>query len=140
MKSLASKPQVLENCLVLGSRTTLFFEPLTFCWKTPKTLRKICKDLFSHCSSGDRLKNVFEDFFWKTLAPVSLALASSIPVLGLERVCLRKGCPWPRIFCVLGLESCVLDSTSGCSYFNITLLTPKRLKHMASTYCISSPH
>ena len=30
----------------------------------------------------------------------SLALASSVPVLGLERFCPRKGCPWPwpRIF------------------------------------------
>ena len=28
----------------------------------------------------------------------SLALASSIPVLGLERVCPRKECPWPRVF------------------------------------------
>ena len=36
-------------------------------------------------------------FFWRTLAPMSLALAlRSIPVLGHERVCLRKGCPWPR--------------------------------------------
>ena len=32
--ALDSKPQVLENC------------PLKFCWKTPETLRKICKDLF----------------------------------------------------------------------------------------------
>ena len=32
------------------------------------------------------------------LCPWSLALASSIPVLGLERVCPRKDCPWPRIF------------------------------------------
>ena len=34
------------------------------------------------------------------LCPWSLALASSIPVLGLESVCPRKGCPWPwpRIF------------------------------------------
>ena len=52
------------------------------------------------------------------LCPWSLALASSIPVLGLERFCPRKGCPWPwpRIFlCVfgLGLEPYVLDSTSG---------------------------
>ena len=54
---------------------------------------------------------------------LSLALASSIPVLGLEH-----SCPWPReclsserlslalasdFFCVLGLEPCVLDSTSG---------------------------
>ena len=50
---------------------------------------------------GDRLKNFCEDlFFWRALALVSLALASSIPVLGLESVCPRKGCPWPwrRIF------------------------------------------
>ena len=34
------------------------------------------------------------------LCPWSLALASSIPVLGLESVCPRKSCPWPwpRIF------------------------------------------
>ena len=33
LKSLAlvSKPQVLENCPVFGSRTALFFEPLKFC-------------------------------------------------------------------------------------------------------------
>ena len=60
----------------------------------------------------------FEDLFLggRTLAPVSL-------VLGLEHTC-----PWPRevlslerlslalasdFFCVLGLEPCVLDSTSG---------------------------
>ena len=32
----------------------------------------------------------------------SLALASSIPVLGVERVCPRKGCPWPwpRALCL----------------------------------------
>ena len=34
------------------------------------------------------------------LCPWFLAWASSIPVLGLESVCPRKGCPWPwpRIF------------------------------------------
>ena len=80
---------------------------------------------------GDRLKNFCEDlfffleiawkifvktfFFWRALALVSL-------VLGLEH-----SCPWPReclsserlslasdFFCVLGLEPCVLDSTSDC--------------------------
>ena len=45
-KSLASKLQVLENCPVLGSRTTLFFERLKFRWKTPETSRKICEHLF----------------------------------------------------------------------------------------------
>ena len=36
------------------------------------------------------------------LCPWSLALVSSIPFLGLERVCSRKGCswPWPRNFFV----------------------------------------
>ena len=29
------------------------------------------------------------------LCPWFLALASSIPLLSLERVCPRKGCPWP---------------------------------------------
>ena len=72
--------------------------------------------------SGDRLKNFCEDLFFFlestcALCPWSLALASSIPVLGLESVCPRKGCPWPLasdFFCVLGLglEPCVLDSTS----------------------------
>ena len=70
-------------------------------------------------------KKIFEDVFfcWRTLAPVSLVLG-----LGLEH-----SCPWPRevlsserlslalalasdFFCVLGLglglEPCVLDSTS----------------------------
>ena len=43
-----------------------------------------------------------------------LALASSIPVLGLESVCSRKGCPWPwpRIFFVsLALASSLMSST-----------------------------
>ena len=48
------------------------------------------------------------------LCPWSLALASSIPVLGLERFCPRKGCPWPwpRIFFVsLALASSIVSST-----------------------------
>ena len=48
------------------------------------------------------------------LCPWSLALASSIPVLGLERFCSRKGCPWPwpRIFFVsLALASSLVSST-----------------------------
>ena len=66
----------------------------------------------------ERLKNFLEgDFFWRSpekflwrlsflfyflehlrLCPWSLA--SNIPVLGLESVCPRKGCPWPWIFFV----------------------------------------
>ena len=48
------------------------------------------------------------------LCPWCLALASSIPVLGLERVCPRKGCPWPwsRIFFVsLALALSLVSST-----------------------------
>ena len=95
VKSLASKPQVLENCPVLGSRTALFFEWLKFCrsaakffsrpffWRSPE---KMFENLFW----GDRLKKNFGDlffgdlFFWRTLAFVSL-------VLGFE-----YSCPWPR--------------------------------------------
>ena len=44
--ALASKPQVLENWPVLGSRTALFFEQLKFCWKTQETSQKICEHLF----------------------------------------------------------------------------------------------
>ena len=69
---------------------------------------------------GDRLKNFVKTFFFSffgehlRLCPWSLALASSIPVLGLESVCPRKGCPWPwpRIFFVsLALASSLASST-----------------------------
>ena len=140
--ALASRPQVLENWPVLGSRTALFFGKLKFCGAVEKFFGKrffveIAWKIFAKTFFffffffffGDRLKNFCEDLFFFfflestcALCPWSLALASSIPVLGLESVCPRKGCPWPwpwpRIFfCVLGLglglEPCVLDSTSG---------------------------
>ena len=38
LKSLASKPQVLENCPVLDSKTAPFLNVLKFHWKTPETL------------------------------------------------------------------------------------------------------
>ena len=52
--ALASKPQVLENCPVLGSRTALFFEQLKFRWKTPETSQKICEHLFCFPRSEHR--------------------------------------------------------------------------------------
>ena len=89
VKSLASRPEVLENWPVLGSRTVLVFELLKFC--------------------GDRLKNICEDLFFFFFSGEHL-------------------CPWPReclpskrlslasdFFCVLGLEPCVLDSTSAAN-------------------------
>ena len=88
-------------------------------WKTffsGDRLKNFCEDLFF----GDRLKNFCEDLFFFflestcALCPWFLALASSIPVLGLESVCPRKGCPWPwpRIFFVsLALASSLVSST-----------------------------
>ena len=66
------------------------------------------------------MKTFFFFFFGEhlRLCPWSLALASSISVLGLESVCPRKGCPWPwpwpRIFFVslaLALASSLVSST-----------------------------
>ena len=82
----------------------------TFFWMTPEFLQK---NLRCFCA-----KTLF--FVENTCALCSWSLALSIPVLGLESVCPRKVGPWPwlwprpRIFCVrgLGLEPCVLDSTS----------------------------
>ena len=82
-------------------------------------MKIFCEDLFFFFFFGDRLKNFCEDlffFFGEHLrsCPWSLALASSIPVLGLESVCPQKGCswPWPRIFFVsLALASSLASST-----------------------------
>ena len=95
--ALASKPQVFENWPVLGSRTAVFFELLKFCGALEKFFGK--RFFF-----GEHLG----------LCPWSLALASSISVLGLESVCPRKGCPWPwswpKMFFV-SLASSLVSST-----------------------------
>ena len=88
--ALASRPQVLENWPILGSRRALFFELLKFC--------------------GDRLKNFCEDLFFleSTCAYVLgpwpwprafLSLASRVSVLGKAVLGLGLGfflCAWPR--------------------------------------------
>ena len=85
IKSLAlvSRPQVLENWPVLGSRTALFFELLKFCGAPEKIFGRrffveIGRKIFG--------KTFFVFFFWRALALVSL-------VLGLG---LKHSCPWPR--------------------------------------------
>ena len=97
--ALASKPQVLENCPVLGSRTALFFEWLKFC--------RLVEKCFSR-----------PFFFWRLTEKKFLRPFFSGKHLHL--------CPWlwpgaflslalvSDFFCVLGLglEPCVLDSTS----------------------------
>ena len=55
--ALASRPQVLENWPVLGSRTALFFEWLKFCGALEKFFGKTF-------FRGDRLKNFCEDLFF----------------------------------------------------------------------------
>ena len=109
MKSsaLATKPQVLKNCPVLGLRTALFSEWLNFVDRQ--------KNIFLYRFFRDCKKKFLKVFFFRTFAFVSLVLG-----LGLESVCPRKGCPWPHFFCVLGLglEPCLLypSTDSGC-YF-----------------------
>ena len=59
--ALASRPQVLENWPVLGSRTALFFELLKFCGVLEKFI--FWKTFFC----GDHVKNFCEDFFfWRS--------------------------------------------------------------------------
>ena len=129
----ASRPQVLENWPVLGSRTALFFGMLKFCGALEKLFGKrflveIAWKIFVKTfffSFGDRLKNFCEELFF--FSGEHLRFVSLVLGLGLE-----NSCPWPRerlsserlslalasdFFCVLGLglEPCVLDSTSGWS-------------------------
>ena len=123
VKSLALRPRVLENWPVLGSRIALFFELLKFCGAIEKFFGKrffveIAWKIFVKIFFfffGDCLKNFCEDLFF---------LESTC-------ACVLGPWPWPReclsserlslalnlasdFFCVLGLglEPCVLDSTS----------------------------
>ena len=91
-------------------------------WSAPENLRKkIFEDLIflrtlEFC--GRFVNFLSEDlFFGEHFRVVSLALASSIPVPGPERVCRRKVCPWPRIF-FASLASSLVSSTPTllCSY------------------------
>ena len=132
--ALASRPQVLENWPVLGSRTAAFFELLKFCGALENFFGK---RIFVEIAWKIFVKTFlfFFFFFWRSpekflrrsIFFFESALALVSLVLGLE-----LSCPWPReclsserlalalalasdFFCVLGLglEPCVLDSTSG---------------------------
>ena len=118
--ALASRPQVLENWPVLGSRTAVFFGKLKFCGAVEKLFGK---RFLVEIAGKIFVKTFFFFFFGEHLRFVSLVLG-----LGLEH-----SCPWPReclsserlslalasdFFCVLGLglEPCVLDSTSATNF------------------------
>ena len=119
--ALASKPQVLESFPVLGSRKALFFEWLKFSRSAEKFFSR---PSFLEIAWKKFLKTFFIFVIGEHLHLCPWSLALSIPVLGLESVCPRKGCPWARIFCVLGLglEPWVLDSTSDALYGYATML------------------
>ena len=115
----ASSPRKLA---FLGSRTALLFELLKFCGALEKFFGKrffveiawkvIVKTFFHFLFLEIAWKIFVKTFFFfgvhLRLCPWSLA--SSIPVLGHERVCPRKGCPWPWIFFV-SLASSLVSST-----------------------------
>ena len=103
---LGSKPQILENCPVLGSRTALFFEWLKFC----RSAEKCFSRQFFFWRSPEKFFLIFfllwrspEKNFWRPFFGKHLGL-----------------CPWPRaclssegmslafaldFFCVLSLVS-----------------------------------
>ena len=85
LKSLASRPQVLENWPVLGSRTALFFELLKFCGALEKFFGK-------RFFCGDRLKNFCADlFFWRS--PEKFLRRPFFLIL--ESTCACVLGPWP---------------------------------------------
>ena len=104
--ALASRPQVLENWPVLGSRTALFFGKLKFCGAVEKFFGK---RLFVEIAWKIFVKTFFF-FFWRALAlcvlgpwpwpRAFLSLASRVSVLGKAVLGLGLGlgfflCPWP---------------------------------------------
>ena len=117
------KPQVLENCPVLGSRKALFLNRWNFVGKRQKPCGKSAKNFFWFPQVHIAWKKIFEDlfclkkffedlifeiawkkilktfFFWRTLASVSLALVSRGSVLGLGLEIFLCPWLWPRALC-----------------------------------------
>ena len=116
VKSLASKPQVLENALSSAENSTS-----QICEKWAKVMTFFLRLKFHEIIA------IFarRPFFWRTLVRcvlghwprALLALASRGSVLGKSVLGLGFFCALGLgFFCALGLEPCVRDSTSGC-YF-----------------------
>ena len=63
LKSLASKPQVLENWPVLGSRTALFLNRWNFVGKRQKSCGKSAKTFFWFPQVEIAWNKIFEDLF-----------------------------------------------------------------------------
>ena len=118
MKSLAlvSKPTSTRRCPKTSRKICGFLSMTFFCCRAPDTSRKVCGfflrtpettrkichhkvDKVQYILDNCALKNneKFTNHYFEKLCPWSLALASSICVLGLESACPRKLGPWPRI-------------------------------------------
>ena len=127
--ALASRPQVLENWPVLGSRTALFFGMLKFCGALEQFFGKrflveIARKIF--------VKTFFFFFLESTcaLCPWSLALASRVSVLGKAVLGLGLGfflCPWPwpRALCPR-LHLWFVGITIYCTFFNYNSPPPRQ--------------
>ena len=113
---LGLKTNKSSKTLCPRSRTVLFFDLLKMGEGHDLFFGlKFCVEFAIFCA---------KTFFLEHLRVVSLASASSIPVLGLERVCPRKvgSWPWPRIFFVsLAFASSLVSSTPPLQ-FKITKL------------------
>ena len=101
LKSLASKPQVLEHCPVLGSRTALFLNRWNFVGKRQKHCGKSAKTIFLVSSSRDRLKKIFKDLFRLKKNFEDFFLRSPEekfwrPFFFFENTCVCVLGPWPR--------------------------------------------
>ena len=127
VKILWSAWKIIWKTFFCGDRLKNFCEDLFFSWRS---LEKLLWRPFFFLEIAWKIfvKTFF--FFWRALALVSLVLG-----LGLEH-----SCPWPReclsserlslalasdFFCVLGLEPCVLDSTSA-NYFRQSSVAVKQ--------------
>ena len=90
----ASSSRKLPCPRIEDSTNIWIVENLQIAWKI------IFVDIFLGKHLKKNLKTFFGDrsFFGEHLRLCPWSLASSIPVLGVERVCPRKGCPWPRVF------------------------------------------
>ena len=116
-------------------------------------MKTFCEDLFFFFFFGDRLKNFCEDlfFFWRALAlcvlgpwpwpRAFLSLASRVSVLGKAVLALASD-----FFCVLGLglEPCVLDSTSdiflGRRYIHLLQVNKIFIKMLLRQRCLSKKY
>ena len=100
LKSLASKPQVLENCPVLGLRTALFLNRWNFVGKRQKPCGKSEKIFFLVFSSRDCLKKNFwrpflpEKKFWRLF--FEIAWKKILKTFFFENTCVCVLGPWPR--------------------------------------------